>query len=194
MSDLEALPKGCEVAQLLALQLSADLFEKSDRLRRIQSLPAAQTDFGADHHDGGVPAPFEQFSRPLSPRVHHRRQDTCQKGAAVPGSSFSPDTIVDPTLWGGAIDRDQHRPPIHQIVGPHAVYRFAREILAEDQTTGVRPVVWVVLDDLTLQHAEENLVEGQAVSLRLLVRVIRDAHKALFNGIDDVPDVQRPIL
>jgi hypothetical protein len=64
-----------------------------------------------------------------------------------------------------------------------------RKGVAVNQTTGVRHIVGVVLDDLTLKHAEKDFIKRQAIGARFLIRVIGDSDPVVAYRVNDVFDV-----
>jgi hypothetical protein len=67
--------------------------------------------------------------------------------------------------------------------------RNTRKSIAVNQATGIRHVIGIVLDDLTLKHAEKDFIERQAIGARLLIRVIGDPDSVVAYCINDVFNV-----
>lgn len=67
--------------------------------------------------------------------------------------------------------------------------RFALKIFSKNQAARIRFVAWIIFDDLTLQHTQEDFIKCKGISLRLLVRMVGDAYAFLLKGGDDVLDI-----
>jgi hypothetical protein len=58
--------------------------------------------------------------------------------------------------------------------------------VAIHQTTGIRLIVGIVLDDFSLKDAEENFIEGQTVSLGLFVGVISNPYPVMAYRVNNI--------
>jgi hypothetical protein len=69
------------------------------------------------------------------------------------------------------------------------VYGVPAEGLSIDQTAWERLVIGVLLDDLSLDNANEDFIEREMIGLGFSVSVIRNPHTIVANGVDDVFDL-----
>jgi hypothetical protein len=69
------------------------------------------------------------------------------------------------------------------------MHRVTLERLAVYQTTGIRPVVWIVFNHFAAKHATKDLVERQVIRLCLLVGVVSDSDSVVGDCGSDLGNI-----
>jgi hypothetical protein len=69
------------------------------------------------------------------------------------------------------------------------MYWVFAESFAINKTTGVRLIIRVILDDLTLKNTHEDLVKGQTVGLRLFVSVVCNSYSIVSYCLNNVLEI-----
>ena len=65
------------------------------------------------------------------------------------------------------------------------MHRFLTKGIAVYQTAWIRGILRIRLNNLAVKNAKKHFIETQAIGLRLLIGMIRDAQPVITNGIDD---------
>ena len=66
---------------------------------------------------------------------------------------------------------------------------FVCEVLSHDETTWIRLVIWIILDDFTMHHGKIYFVECKLIINSLLIRMVCDSDSAISNCVDEVFDI-----
>ena len=68
------------------------------------------------------------------------------------------------------------------------MHRFATERVAIYQATGIRRILRIILDNLTLKHTEKDFTKRQTVCMCLLIGMVGDPYAVVVHSINDVAD------
>lgn len=71
-------------------------------------------------------------------------------------------------------------------ISPNAVHRLSRECFSVDQATGIRFVIWIVLNNLALKNADEDFVKREMIGLSFLVSMVGNPYSIVAYGVNDV--------
>ena len=110
-------------------------------------------------------------------------------------SYLPPRPPIDPSIRVGTVDGDRRSPPVLRIVRPDAVNRLATESVSINQATGIRPVVWIVFDNFTVENTDQDLVERQMICFGFFIGMVGNPYAVVAYRVDDVIYVHpRPSL
>jgi len=71
---------------------------------------------------------------------------------------------------------------------------LASKTVPIDQATRIRPVGWIVFDDLAVQDAVEDFIEGETVCLGLFVGVVGDPNTIVTDSLNNGLNVHKITL
>ena len=74
------------------------------------------------------------------------------------------------------------------IIRPNAVDRCTCKGGTVNETTGIRGIIRIVLNDFPLKDTEKDFVEGKTVALSLFIGVIRNAYSVMAYCLNNIFD------
>ena len=80
------------------------------------------------------------------------------------------------------------------MVCPDTVNRIPAERLSIDEATRIGFVCWVILDDFSMEHREEDFVKRELIRLCFFIRMIANAEPIGVNGLDYIVNVNVRLL
>src|SRR5262249_54650262 len=92
------------------------------------------------------------------------------------------------------IYRNQDSPLVLGMVCPDTVNRIPAERLSIDEATRIGFVCWVILDDFSMEHREEDFVKRELIRLCFFIRMIANAEPIDVNGLDYIVNVNVRLL
>ena len=80
------------------------------------------------------------------------------------------------------------------MVCPYTVNRIPAERLSIDEATRIGCVCWIILDDFSMEHREEDFVKRELIRLCFFIRMIANAEPISVNGLDYIVNVDVRLL
>ena len=80
------------------------------------------------------------------------------------------------------------------MVGPYTMNRIPAKRLTIDEATWIGFVCWIILDDFSMQHREEDFVKRELISLCFFIRMIANAEPIGVNCLDYIVNVNVRLL